>query len=80
MKDVVVDFQVQKGKPTDPSVFRDWMARQMIVVVAKGIMPGAKYIRPLHSLMQWISHRENDKYDGLLIEVVGKRVSNQEPA
>ena len=50
-KDVVDDFSIQQGKPTSISVFCDWLASQMTIVVAAGIMTGDKYMRPLHSLM-----------------------------
>ena len=60
------------------TVFRDWLACQMKAVIAVGIMTGKKYMRPLHSLMQWNAHRVDDEHDGAFVAVVGDRVDSQD--
>ena len=76
--DVMDDFTVQQGKPNTISVFRDWLASQMTIVVAAGIMTGDKYMRPLHSMMQWTSRRADDEHNGLFFAAVGGKVDGQD--
>ena len=73
-KEVVDDFSIQQGKPPYPSVFRDWLANQMTIVVAAGIMTGDKYVRPMHSLMLWTSRRADEEHNGVFFAAVGERV------